>query len=870
MRWRLRDGDQEIELLAGEATREARADHRDVALPRRFFRDAHAMRALRAAVAAVDGHGPRRDRDDAAVLRRGDELVARGRLRVARVERPFPVVARGLVEVSGVEGPTAPRGATTEAPPNDALEALRAGGIRLRPKLAITAIDHHFAPTHERLDVRYSIMNLSTYRVVVQVVADQGGVLYERELTHAEKSNGSNKPFAWDGLISMGARAGRYANPLMAPFHVRIAADGGPEARAAFSILYAVITLGWGVHTPDGHSPPEGDRVRFAQYRLNALEHDAGPVDGAMSPVFVKALRRFQRGAYKPGTREVLVESGALDPDTFEAIKAASPRVRWSGVDPLADDSRLYVDCNFFNDRDVTDLTRYSNALPEFESHDRARHVEDRLERPYIPLEVLVQLLSKRGDCVIAPEAVGPARVAWEVDDGPEVATVSAALNPRARSYVERARTVGTSASVSGPRIDGDGDNAFDAVGGWRMPETKQWMILRWFPQVAESRLEPYRFVEMQVEVRGGVERYQLVTEAWEYPAGALPALTARGQRATPAPRYLGRTGQYFRHSTKGGDDAKIRVALTFQGLPNADALTALHQDRAADLVAETGRWTVWRRIRISGYCQQTAPTRPVPTPDWAAVAAGWSEAFIDLESTRPPALDYAAIVTKDVYERAILAIPASLRPAGVSSAADIVYRPTCIFGGRLPAQSVLETAKHYVDRAIEYVDAWCPTALSAIADVLRLEARKRSPEGLVICDFRWTEPISGEDYSSFWVPPVPTTDPQARNRLSMHGGQVRLDGAVYMNVDNNYDASYYVLHECGHAQFLAHHHTGGGGVGDASQYPDHHDADQKECSMSYAVRGTAPPGVRYRYCGKCILHLRGWSATRLPNRYVP
>ena len=115
MRWRLRDGDQEIELVAGEATREARGERRDVALPRRFFRDAHAMRALRAAVAAVDGHGPRRDGDDAAVLRRGDELVARGRLRVTRVERPFPVVARGLVEVSGVEGPTAPRGATTAA-----------------------------------------------------------------------------------------------------------------------------------------------------------------------------------------------------------------------------------------------------------------------------------------------------------------------------------------------------------------------------------------------------------------------------------------------------------------------------------------------------------------------------------------------------------------------------------------------------------------------------------------------------------------------------------------------------------------------------------------------------------------------------------
>ena len=135
-------------------------------------------------------------------------------------------------------------------------------------------------------------------------------------------------------------------------------------------------------------------------------------------------------------------------------------------------------------------------------------------------------------------------------------------------------------------------------------------------------------------------------------------------------------------------------------------------------------------------------------------------------------------------------------------------------------------------------------------------------------------DPVSGQD----WNPALnggaggfqPTANPAAQNVTSGTSGYVRVDGAVTMNVDNTFNVNCYLLHECGHARFLYHHKTGGGGATDATQTPNHHDADQERCTMSYGITPFTPNTWTYPFCGKCILRLRGWEVTTLPNQYTP
>ena len=45
---------------------------------------------------------------------------------------------------------------------------------------------------------------------------------------------------------------------------------------------------------------------------------------------------------------------------------------------------------------------------------------------------------------------------------------------------------------------------------------------------------------------------------------------------------------------------------------------------------------------------------------------------------------------------------------------------------------------------------------------------------------------------------------------------------------------------------------------------------DQERCIMSYGINPDAPNAWDYRFCGKCVLRLRGWNVLALTDRYTP
>ncbi len=712
-------------------------------------------------------------------------------------------------------------------------ESAEAGGDQTLELVSINGGgDAHFAPGVETAAIAYRIAGCAAEAVRLEVTSQaygRGNPVFTRPLTDEEKADGEHT-IEYDGTAAArsGALAGdgRRLTPLHSPYKVRIVKDDALVAEGELKVLYHSIRLGWGSHVPGAppaepadltaaeegrlRAPEKAERVRWVQWKLNQLGYDAGPVDGnARGATLQGALRRFQRASYEVGTTTLLAETGRADQKTIAALKAAPARERWErGKDPLREDCKHWVHDNYMTDRSSRNAWYDDSGQTEFNSGDRARHAEARMERAFLPLEVEVLLLGRDGQGHAAPDAVGPVGIAFALEDGPQdlnVVEVTVARqriqardgatqidtmrwNPKARAYVDDAAKHGPNRTKN-RRIDGNGDNCATTYGGWRHVDDQKKTHEKWF----DTALAPFEKARCKKIKRGADDVDAAIVRCWDDPA------------RHPARR--GRAGAYVRMSTKGGDDAKLKVWLTFDGLANKDALVAAHQPREAQLTKETGRWTTWRRTRVSAFCQQVAPPAndgrrlnvvhwdpapppnpadPLPPPpapgpgafarggaanqpDWGNIAAGWRHAFLEVEGGGAPAqvLGYAGLVTEDVYKRALADTPSQWRPAGVrpvyrqdpdptdprgrrkirvlDRVEGVTYRPRSIYGGApLPAQGNTEGAVDYVRRIQRLLEAWADNACGPILKVLRDKARETSPEGFVLFDFSlYDEPLA-------------------------------------------------------------------------------------------------------------------------------
>jgi len=260
-----------------------------------------------------------------------------------------------------------------------------------------------------------------------------------------------------------------------------------------------------------------------------------------------------------------------------------------------------------------------------------------------------------------------------------------------------------------------------------------------------------------------------------------------------------------------------------------------------------------------------------------------FKQAFIEVENNGAPLqiINYATVITDAVYRATVMAMPASHRPAGVT-AANLRYTPTAIYGGPPIVQPPGMTATQY--RALirgtatttGAMEAWCTNVVNAILKVIHDEARKTSPEGYVIFDYRYADPSTAKD----WDPALnagaggfkPATDPKFINFRAPGRGYVRCAGTVTLNLDNSAEINDYMAHEGGHARFLYHHtfvdetvppHSAN------SANPTHHDGANLKCTMSYTKAPDDFKTLTKLYCGKCLLRMRGWNILPLPNKYT-
>jgi hypothetical protein len=719
--------------------------------------------------------------------------------------------------------------------------------------LEILKVDPCFVPSEEKIEIVYQTFLLSKQKKLTVEISSplySNNPIFKKELDETALSDGEHT-LRWEGKANCtaGSLVGEYIHPLLSPYTVKLFVSTPHQDDATFKVLYHSLTLHFAPHTPDDTEPPKSKQNEWAQYHLDLLGYDAGPVDGTMRATFERAIGRFQRAHHEVGTEKRLEQTSLLDSDTIAALEAATAKPRWSpaGAAPTAD-AKLYLEDNFFND--PSDLFATA-GIPEFWSRQRRPWVEAQLDRPFVPLEVEVKLVSRfNQQGKAAPVAVGPVTVAWEAQDVPEVSVISAGTNPHGHAFVENALKHGLSGTTP---INQNGDNAPTSLGGFR-DSSDAVNVRSWFPDDADSRLQPYTVKGYGTESRDGKTFQRALVDVYFH--------------ATDNPNRAGRAGLYLRHSLIAGDNVRVRAALSFDGLPNAAALTRDHAPHAQGLVAQSGTWTIWRRSRINAYCQQATSSRGKPI--WSKVVSGWREAYIELENGGNPEklFDYAAVVDAAKYKAAVMSLAPDHLPAGVTTASDLTYRVGSLYGRPVPAQKSTQTAREYVKAAGKAMEEWVtpqkiPTVATAVLGLFHAEARKTMAEGHVVFDFRVCEPITGRD----WDPDendgaggfVETDDPFAKGYT--HGAQgfsVR-DGAFTLCVDNTSDPSGYVLHEGGHGRFLQHHKTKLRETPPVttSEFPDHHDPAQDRCMMSYSV---GPEKWLYPFCGKCILRLRGWQ----------
>ena len=118
---------------------------------------------------------------------------------------------------------------------------------KLTKTLVINRVDARFAPGAESLNVRYEIRALAkeTVKLRVSSATYPNNPLFERELTDAEKADGTNKTLTWDGATNCagGPLVSKLINPAYSPYDVTLEATGGPSSTKSFRVEVKEIVL---------------------------------------------------------------------------------------------------------------------------------------------------------------------------------------------------------------------------------------------------------------------------------------------------------------------------------------------------------------------------------------------------------------------------------------------------------------------------------------------------------------------------------------------------------------------------------------------------------------------------------------------------
>ncbi|ATB47590.1 hypothetical protein [Corallococcus macrosporus] len=480
-----------------------------------------------------------------------------------------------------------------------------------------------------------------------------------------------------------------------------------------------------------------------------------------------------------------------------------------------------------------------TKPLEMFDDTDFQLHRKHWGSGPELPLFARAWVKDSRGNRVDAPKALGRVRFLWDWEDETEAIEHHA---PAARAFLKHA--LNRHCATSQPQ----GDNAHRDVGGKRgAPSSAVFPRQAGYAPRDTPRDGVFPFRVTPCNKRG----WAAYSQAWT--TGA----------------FAGRTGVVFQPSSIAGDAWRVTVQLAYDR--RKDGGVVLDVEDAAPLPAavraSTGVFQSWREVHLSRLMRKDAG---VSGFSLSTVQDCFERAYLRLEDRTGGVSGWSA---RDYNARIAQAVAASrhweLR-AAIDPAVD-----------QFTANSEAITFRGYP----EFLDEVAHVKRCADADLPRWLAptRERRRSLLTARDYHrqckdWAKELLTQALDSALgeAPGIALFQFSGLYNLETSVDGIRVNGfasefpsrkrdrcaVIQCAAEGNYQGTHNTLeqtlaHEVGHQLFLPH-----------APFPEHrkiggalalrHDRDGKDCLMGYDFTSER------RFCGLCLLRLRGWNTHAL------
>lgn len=458
---------------------------------------------------------------------------------------------------------------------------------------------------------------------------------------------------------------------------------------------------------------------------------------------------------------------------------------------------------------------------------------------PDVPIFARAWLKDSRNRRVDAPRALGKVRFLWDWEDEAEDLT---SHSPLARAYLEHA--LARQCQTSRPK----GDNAHRDVGGKRgQPSATV------FPRQTgyTPRAEP---------------------QDGEFPFRVVPC-TKRKWAAYSLPwtsgAFAGRTGVLFQPSRIAGDAWRVTVQLAYDKRKDGGVVLDVEDDAPlpAAVRARTGIFESWREVHIARVLRKHPSVVGVSLAD---VQQRFARAFLRLEDRSGGVTAMDALTYNARIARAVATMPPEVRAAIDPFVDQYAAGPHALTFRTYP--NFLDEVKRRRGGSRTLVSRWLLPGAIASTDnkehayhrlckdwaksilVMAFDEPTGDTPGIVLLQFDGlynleTEP-GGSRVNGF-SQEFPSQD-RARCAVVQCGTARNYSGGANSLVQT-------IAHEVGHQLFLPHapfpiHRVPTGAV------VEQHDQDGTDCLMGYDF------SVERRFCGMCLLRLRGWNKQALSS----
>lgn len=432
--------------------------------------------------------------------------------------------------------------------------------------LDLVTVDDHFDPESEKLDVKYSIKGLAAKTVKFQITSEKysGKILFERDLTDAEKTDGNDKPLDWDGKITVGSKTDWLASPALSPFKVKLVCDAGQKDEAPFKILVHSLELKLGDFEKGVFDDALGT-AKGQQQRLRQLGYYHGDLNGSAGDAkFKKAVEWFQTEHDTAAPTK-----GTVGASTETALKDRAPHCIDGGALPAVGGKAKVFVSGAFMYTTSGDLSPGGNPRFQAEKNFWGDGIK-------IPVYAKIFLKKKDNSKADSPKAVWGTKVLFDYSD-PDDDTV---LVGKQKDYCDK--TLDYDKNATEPK----GDNCHKDRGGKRGD-----VVTKVFPTNSDTGKFPFK-----------------VDAANKRPASVIA--TAREEDDD----FRGQAGVIFRPSRMGGDSYTLRAYLHSEKDLDTDA----EKTTAPDLEVKSGKLYVWRKVRLNQHLIK--PNAAVHTIDMATV----------------------------------------------------------------------------------------------------------------------------------------------------------------------------------------------------------------------------------------------------------